>query len=292
MLKRQLGTLFLVTCLILTTVPAVLGSTSINKTDVSYSVTQKSAGAENSMSKSTITSTNNMSLANGLSEGVWDNCDFKKPAETWSADAGKFGGEHGIVDLVVTQAHANKLAYVPFPFEKKGYIYSDDGTDQVEPYLDQFDKDGRKVILSIQPNGAEVTDLIDIILLRYGHHKNIIGVNIDMEWKLTGNPNHLNDKERDIWLNKIQSYNPEYKLFLTNFKDYTYFPHDAKDLVILYDGQGSQNNILKEYKELASHFSSIGLYTGYDENTPRTASRDSIMAAAPNTEYILHSIDD
>ncbi len=113
-----------------------------------------------------------------------------------------------------------------------------------------------------------------------------------MEWKLTGNPNHLNDQERDIWLNKIQSYNPEYKLFLTNFKDYTYFPHDAKDLVILYDGQGSQNNILKEYKELASHFSSIGLYTGYDENTPRTASRDSIMAAAPNTKYILHSIDD
>ena len=265
MLKRQLGTLFLVTCLILTTVPAVLGSTSIDKNNVTK---------------------------NGLSEGVWDNCDFKKPAETWSADARKFGGEHGIVDIVVTQAHANKLAYVPFPFEKKGYIYSDDETDQVEPYLNQFDKDGRKVILSIQPNGADVTDLIDIILSRYGHHKNIIGVNIDMEWKLTGNPNHLNDQERDVWLNKIQRYNPEYKLFLTNFKDYTYFPHDTKDLVILYDGQGSQNNILKEYKELASHFSSIGLYTGYDENTPRTSSCDSIMAAAPNTKYILHSIDD
>jgi hypothetical protein len=275
MLKRQLGTLFLVTCLILTTVPAVLGSTSIDKTDLTNSIAQKSAGAEN-----------------GLLEGAWNNCDFSKPAGQWSADAKKFGGEHGIVDLVVIQAHANKLAYVPFPFEKKGYIYSDDEKDQVEPYLDTFEKDGRKVILSIQPSGADVTDLMDIILSRYGHHKNIIGINVDMEWKLTGNPHHLNDQERDACLSKIHSYNPEYRLFLTNFKDYTYFPHDAKDLVILYDGQGSQNDILKEYGKLASHFSSVGLYTGYDEDTPRTASSNSILAAAPNTKYILHSIDD
>ena len=292
MLKRQLGTLFLVTCLILTTVPAVLGSTSNDKASLTNSATQKSAGAENVLSKNSMSQTNNMPLTNGPSEGAWDNCDFKKPAETWSADAKKFGGEHGIVDLVVTQAHENKLAYVPFPFEKKGYIYSYDQTDQVEPYLKKFDEDGLKVILSIQPNGADVPELIDLILSRYGHHKSVIGVNIDMEWKLTGNPNHLNDQERDIWLNKIQSYNPEYKLFLTNFKDYTYFSHDAKDLVILFDGQGSQNGILKEYKELASHYTTVGLYTGYSEDTPRTASRDSIMAAAPNTKYILHSIDD
>jgi hypothetical protein len=275
MLKRQLGTLFLVTCLIFTTVPAVLGSTSIEKTDSTNSVTKKNAG-----------------VANGLSEGAWDNCDFSKPAGQWSADAKKFGGEHGVVDLVVTQAQANKLAYLPFPFEKKGYIYSDSGTDKVEPYLNQFEKDGLQVILSVQPNGADVSDLIDIILLRYGHHKNIIGINIDMEWKLTGNPNHLNDQERDVWLKKVKNHNPEYKLFLTNFNDYTYFPHDAKDLVILYDGQGSQKDILKEYGKLATHFSSVGLYTGYDENTPRTASSASIVAAAPNTKYILHSIDD
>ncbi len=275
MIKKQLGTLFLVTCLILTTVPAVLGGSSINKTEGANSVTQRSTGTEK------------MPL-----EGAWNNCDFTKPAAQWSADAKKFGGEHGIVDLVVTQAHANKLAYVPFPFEKQGYIYSSDETDKVEPYLDTFEKDGRKVILSIQPNGADASELMDIILSRYGHHKNIIGINVDMEWKLTGNPNHLSDKERDVWLDKIHSYNPEYKLFLTNFKDYTYFPHDAKDLVILYDGQGSQNDILKEYGNLASHFSSVGLYTGYDEDTPRTASSDSIVAAAPNTKYILHSIDD
>lgn len=127
---------------------------------------------------------------------------------------------------------------------------------------------------------------------RYGHHKSVIGVNIDMEWKLTGNSNHASNKERDLWLTKIQGYNPEYKLFLTNFEDYTYFPDDTKDLVILYDGEGNQNEILKEYKDLASHYTSVGIYTGYSSNTPRTASHENIMDAAPNTKYILHAIDD
>ena len=33
---------------------------------------------------------------------------------------------------------------------------------------------------------AEVDDVIDIVLSRYGHHKSVIGANVDMEWKLTG----------------------------------------------------------------------------------------------------------
>jgi hypothetical protein len=226
------------------------------------------------------------------SQGVWNNCNFKKPAEEWSAAARRFGGENGIIDLVVAQAHENKLVYVPFPFEKKGYIYSYNQTDKVEPYLNRFDKDGLKVILSVQPNGAEVSDLIDIILSRYGHHKSVIGVNVDLEWKLTGNLNHVSNEERDLWLKKVQSYNPEYKLFLTYFKDHTYFPDDKKDVIILFDGErATQDEILKKYGVLASHFLSVGLYTGYSSNIPPTASYDSIMEAAPNTEYILHVVN-
>lgn len=51
-------------------------------------------------------------------------------------------------------------------------------------------KDGLKVILSIKPNETEVADLINIILSKYVHHKSVIGVNVDMEWKLTGTPYH------------------------------------------------------------------------------------------------------
>ncbi len=226
-------------------------------------------------------------------EGVWNNCEFDKPAKEWSDLASKFGSEHGVIDLVVVQAHENKLAYVPFPFENIGYIYSYDETDKVEPYLEKFDKDGLKVILSIQPNGADVSDLIDIILKRYGNHKSIIGINVDLEWKLTGTPYHVSNKERDIWLKKIQNYNPGFKLFLTYYKDHTYFPDDKKGIVILYDGQSStQKELMEEYKELASHYKSVGIYTGYNSSTPPTASYDSIMTAAPNTKYILHVIEE
>jgi hypothetical protein len=196
-----------------------------------------------------------------------------------------------VIDLVVAQAHENELTYLPFPFEKTENIYSYSQTDQVEPYLEKFDEDGLKVILSIQPNSADVADLIDIILTRYGHHESIIGVNVDMEWKLTGNPYHVSNEERDLWLNRTQKYNPEFKLFLTYFKDYTYFPDDSENLVILYDGEkATQTVLMKEYEKLASHYTSVGIYTGYPSNIPPTASYDSIMTAAPNTEYILHIV--
>jgi hypothetical protein len=226
-----------------------------------------------------------------ISEGVWNNCNFTKPPEEWSAAAKSFGGEDGVVDLVVAQAHANELTYLPFPFEKRENIYSYNQTDKVEPYLKKFDEDGLKVILSIQPNGADVADLIEIILSRYGHHESIIGVNVDIEWKLTGNPYHVSNKERDLWLNIIQSHDPEFKLFLTYFKDHTYFPDDAHDVVILFDGNNAtQGKLMKNYKELASHYTSAGIYTGYPSSIPPTASHDNITAAAPNTEYILYIV--
>lgn len=225
------------------------------------------------------------------SEGIWNNCNFTRPAEEWSAAAKRFGGENAVIDLVVAQAHANELTYLPHPFEKSENVYSYSQTDQVEPYLKKFDEDGLKVILSIQSNNADVADLIDIILTRYGHHESIIGVNIDMEWKLTGNPCHVSNEERNLWLNRVQKYNPEFKLFLTYFKDYTYFPDDAEDVVILYDGEkATQTTLMREYGNLASHYTSAGIYTGYSSSTPPTASHDSIMAAAPNTEYILHIV--
>jgi hypothetical protein len=226
-----------------------------------------------------------------LSEGVWNNCNFTEPAEEWSATARKFGGENAVIDLVVAQAHGNELTYLPFPFEKSENIYSYNQTDRVEPYLKKFDEDGLKVILSIQPNSADVADFIDIILTRYGHHESVIGVNVDVEWKLTGNPYHVSDEERDLWLDTIQKHNPDFKLFLTYFKDYTYFPGDKENLVILYDGEkATQNVLMREYEKLANHYTSVGIYTGYSTSTPPTASYDSIIAAAPNTEYILHIV--
>jgi hypothetical protein len=224
--------------------------------------------------------------------GIWNNAEFSKPAEEWSDAAINLGGEGGVIDLVVAQAHSNGLVYLPFPFENTGFLYSTTTTDLVEMYLSEFETAGLKVILSIQPLEADIKQLIGIILSRYSNHDNILGINVDIEWKESGTPNHVSNEERDTWLSEIKKYNADYKLFITYFKDYTYFPSDHPDLVVVYDGEhDTQTYLLKEYQELARHYSSVGIYTGYSSSIPPVASAEQIISAAPNTKYILHTYD-
>lgn len=224
--------------------------------------------------------------------GIWNNAEFSKPAEEWSDAAISLGGEDGLVDLVVAQAHSNGLVYLPFPFQNTGFLYSTTSTDPVEMYLSEFEAAGLKVILSVQPLGADIKQLIGIILSRYSNHDNILGINIDIEWKESGTPNHVTNEERDTWLSEIKKYNANYKLFITYFEDYTYFPDDHHDLVILYDGeQDTETNLLKQYQDLAKHYSSAGIYTGYSSSIPPVASAEQIISAAPNTKYIIHTYD-
>lgn len=224
--------------------------------------------------------------------GIWNNADFSKPAEEWSDAARSLGGEDGVIDLVVAQAHDNGLVYLPFPFQNTGFLYSTTTTDLVEMYISEFETAGLKVILSIQPLEADIKQLIGILLSRYSNHDNILGINVDIEWKESGTPNHVSNEERNTWLSEIKRYNANYKLFITYFKDYTYFPDDHPDLVILYDGeQDTQTYLLKEYQELARHYSSVGIYTGYSSSIPPVASAAQIISAAPNTKYILHTYD-
>jgi peptidoglycan/xylan/chitin deacetylase (PgdA/CDA1 family) len=224
--------------------------------------------------------------------GVWNNADFSKPVSDWSDAAIKYGGINSVIDLVIAQAQTDGFTSLKFPFESTGVLYSNAPTDLVENYLDQFESEGIKVILSIQPLHADINELIGIVLSRYDHHKNIIGINVDMEWKESGTPYHVSNKERDSWLKEIKKYNNNYKLFLTYFEDYTYFPDDHPDIVILFDGEmDTQTNLLGQYQELAKHYNTMGIYTGYLTNIPPVASLERIFHAAPNTKYILHTYD-
>ena len=113
-----------------------------------------------------------------VESGVYDNCNFTQPSIFWSESARQIGGNRGIVDIVVGQAQKDGLCFVPFPYNNgvpKGYIYSWATSDQAEPYLKQLEKDNRKVILSIQPNNANVSDVLDLILSKIWEVQKCIG---------------------------------------------------------------------------------------------------------------------
>ncbi len=226
------------------------------------------------------------------SVGIWNNAEFSKPASEWTDAAKEYGGESGLIDLTVAQAQVDGFVSLKFPFESRGVLYSATSTDLVERYLDQFESEGIQVILSIQPLNADINQIIGIVLSRYSNHKNIIGINVDIEWKESGTPYHVSNEERDIWLKEIKKYNNNYKLFLTYFEDYTYFPDDHPDIVILYDGEAdTQTSLLSQYQELAKHYSTTGIYTGYLSSNPPAVSVEKIINAAPNTKYIIHTYD-
>ena len=223
--------------------------------------------------------------------GVWDNFNYEQPATYWADAARTQGGDTGVLDLTVVQAQDGAAA-LPFPYQGSGALRSVSGEDLLEPYLSRFDSEGLGVILSIQPMGADVNDLIGILLQRYGQHRCIVGINVDMEWKETGTPQHVSNGERDSWFATIDRFNPGLKLFLTYFKDYSYFPSDDGKIVVMFDGtDDSQQNLMVAYGELARHFSNVGIYTGYRSSSPATASDQMILAAAPNTRYIIHTGD-
>jgi hypothetical protein len=224
--------------------------------------------------------------------GVWNNSDFSRPASEWVDIAKRIGGTNATIDLTVALAGENGVVYLPFPWENSGILSGTGSTDKLEPYLSEFESNGLRVILSLQPLAADVKQLMDIILSRYNGHKNILGINVDMEWKETGIWNHVSNEERDLWLNELKKYDSSYRLFLTYFKDYTYFPNDHSDIVVLYDGEGAtQTTLLSQYSELAKHFSSVGIYTGYSSATPPAASYSRIMSTVPNTKYIIRTED-
>lgn len=224
--------------------------------------------------------------------GIWNNAEFSKPASEWTNAAKKYSSENGLIDLVVAQAQEDGFISLKFPYKSRGVLYSATSTDLVEKYLSKFESEGVKVILSIQPLSADINQIIGIVLSRYSNHKNIIGINLDIEWKESGIPHHVSNEERDIWLKEIKKYNNNYKLFITYFEDHTHFPDDHPDIVILYDGEAdTQTNLLSQYQGLAKHYSATGIYTGYLSSTPPAASVEKIINAVPNTKYIIHTYD-
>lgn len=103
-----------------------------------------------------------------------------------------------------------------------------DDVELSEKYLAYFDTAKIKVYLQIEPAGAEIKTLFDVISKRYGKHTCVIGFGIDLEWYKCHDYDwgkKVTDAEAQEWEKLVKSYNSAYTLFLKHpDKKMTWFP--------------------------------------------------------------------
>lgn len=176
--------------------------------------------------------------------------------------------------------------------EYKNIVFS--SIDKHEPYLTYFDQNNIKVFLQVESGKGDMEELIDIILIRYGHHPSVVGFGVDLEWYdpfgnlgINGGTffTPLRTKTAEKWNTQIKSYNPEYRLFLKHWlhspnimpqytKSDIIFINDAQDFSNLTggDAQEAMNIMTDKFDQWAAHFRrdgyvrSVGYQIGYDSD--------------------------
>jgi hypothetical protein len=151
-----------------------------------------------------------------------------------------------------------------FPRPKDGVDYGPLFTfaeaDKHEPFLKQFDANGIKVFLQVEPGFADVGKCIDAILNQYKHHPSVIGWGIDIEWFQNAKTDAPNGKATDAlakaWEARVKSHNPNYRLFVKHFRAGDLPPSYRGDVVFVDDSQQfkSVESFVDEFKEFAEFF--------------------------------------
>lgn len=188
--------------------------------------------------------------------------------------------------------------YLNFPAETNHTLIKTASADFNEAIFDEFDNNGFKIWLQIEPGNAPVEELIKVILEKYKHHSCIIGFGVDVEWyQSVDKPDGvaISDKQAKQWLSLIRSYNPEYRLFLKHWLKEKMPPTFREGLVFIDDSQGvsSKQVLLDEFKEWGEYFSGgqVGFQYGYDSdrawwggmNDPAKEFGQALKDEIPNT---------
>jgi len=145
--------------------------------------------------------------------------------------------------------------------------------DGNEAALDHFDSLGYRLWLQVEPGLADVGELIDAIINRYGHHECVIGVAVDVEWFDTvdgsGGGGYVSDADATAWKAALAAHDPGYSLLLKHWQP-EHMPSGsaARDgIIFMSDSQGmsSFSQLQGYFDDWASAFSSqdIAFQVGY-----------------------------
>jgi hypothetical protein len=174
--------------------------------------------------------------------------------------------------------------------------------DISEPVLELFDKLGYGVWLQTEPGWAPVDKAFHVMLERYGHHKCVIGVGVDIEWHRSNNPDlgdPVTDELARTWLAAARSHNPVYRMFLKHFREDVMPPTFRDGIVFVDDSQifKSSDEMIEEFAKWGKTFAPapVGFQYGYRTDKPWWGQMkdpvkeigDRILAATPNTEMLI-----
>lgn len=174
--------------------------------------------------------------------------------------------------------------------------------DISEPVLWLFDQLGYRVWLQTEPGWAPVDQAFHVMLDRYGHHKCVIGVGVDIEWHRSNNPDlgdPVTDELARTWLAAARSHNPSYRMFLKHFREDVMPPTFRDGIVFIDDSQifKSADEMIGEFAKWGKTFAPapVGFQYGYQSDKtwwsrmkdPVKEIGDRILAATPNTETLI-----
>jgi len=174
--------------------------------------------------------------------------------------------------------------------------------DISEPVLKLFDELGYRVWLQTEPGWAPIEEVFHVMLERYGHHKCVVGVGVDVEWHRSNNPDAgdpVTDEMAEAWLAEARSHDPSYRMFLKHFRQ-DVMPPAARDGILFVDDSqifDSADAMIAEFAEWGKSFAPapVGFQYGYRTDKPWWGPMkdpvkeigDRILAAVPNTEMLI-----
>ncbi len=174
--------------------------------------------------------------------------------------------------------------------------------DISEPVLQLLDELGYRVWLQTEPGWAPVDQAFHLMLDRYGHHKCVVGVGVDIEWHRSNNPDQgdpVTDEMARTWLAAARSHNPSYRMFLKHFRANVMPPSVRDGILFVDDAQiyRSADEMIDSFAAWGKTFAPapVGFQYGYQSDKPWWSRMkdpvkeigDRILAATPNTETLI-----
>ena len=219
----------------------------------------------------------------------------------------KFSGASPVGIWIVSLYQNSNITQFNFPSDGKSYPFIQFiSSDQNESYLSRFDSAGVNVWLQVEPGGAGMDTLIDLVLNRYKQHSCVKGFGVDVEWfyaATNSGGRKVTDSMAQRWEQKVKSIDSTYTLFLKHYGQSWMPPIYRGTILFVDDSQeftSGLTQMVSEFKSWGAKFSpnKVVFQFGYPKDStwwklyadpPKTIG-DALLANVPNT-YGLFWVD-